>query len=290
MDRSFANDESGGGHFRVYRSPGKTLDPSALSRVNCVPLLARKCVDRERTPGLHHTYAVTAVDPDGNESALSTPMTVRSGDVVPPGPVTGLRGTPRKDGVLLRWTVSPEDDVVTYNALRGAARADGTIEWLDTCDDGTADPLAILCTDVPDGETYVYTVVAKDRWDNRLVPGDPRAARVTVKELNIRPSVTVTHVGPLFSTTSTVDLPSIRWECNDSTQCGEVAGYRVTRWNTSTKAYEPLHSGLLPTTATSYTDHTATRGNTYFYMLQALRRDGSAVATHAYDCILPVLV
>jgi fibronectin type 3 domain-containing protein len=295
---SFGQDFANGGQYHVYRSPGTTLDPAALTRVTCsegsnITSTDGLCRDLDVAPGVYYTYAVAAVDPASNESPLSAPLVVRTGDRVAPAPLTGLTATPRTDGILLTWAASTEDDVERYAAWTGVRQADGTVKWLGTmeCWDGTADPLAILCSNLPDGETYVYAVTASDRWGNSLYPATSAAVpTVTATELDLRPSVTVPSEGRLtrFSPDTMVTgvrTPTVTWQCTEAALCDPIAGYRVSRWNPATKAYEPLHSDLLPATDRSWSDTTATPGNTYFYTFQALRADGGVVATYAWGAV-----
>ncbi|MGV9248960.1 fibronectin type III domain-containing protein [Streptomyces sp. NPDC003710] len=295
FDEDFAN----GGTYHVYRSPGKTLDPAALTRVTCAEESDETstggiCRDLDMPAGTYVTYAVAAVDAAGNESALSAPLVVRTGDSVAPGPVTGVKATPRADGVLVSWAASTEDDAERYVAWTGTRQADGTVKWLSStsCREGTSDPLAVLCGDLPDGETYLYAVVAKDRWGNALPPSDPKVTVVEATELDVRPSVAVTRdwdLGTMGYDTviggPDQDGPSINWRCDKTAECDTVAGYRVSRWNAATKAYEPLHAGLLPAETRAYTDTTATRGTTHFYTLEAVRADGSVAGTHVWSCV-----
>ncbi|MFF3207466.1 PA14 domain-containing protein [Streptomyces sp. NPDC002962] len=295
----FYEDFDNGGTYRVYRSPGKTLDPAALTPVTCAEgsdetSTGGLCHDLDMPAGTYVTYAVAAVDPAGSESALSAPLVVRTGDRVAPGPVTGVTATPRADGILMRWSASTEDDVERYAVWTGVRQADGTVKWLTTasCREGTSDPLAVLCGDLPDGETYVYAVVARDLWGNALPPSDPKVTVVEATELDVRPSVTVARDWDLGSLGhGTViggpdeDGPSISWRCDRTAECDTVAGYRVSRWNAATQAYEPLHVGLLPAQTRDYTDTTAARGAAHFYTLQAVRADGSVAGTYVWSCV-----
>ncbi|MEV7570115.1 PA14 domain-containing protein [Streptomyces tanashiensis] len=304
----FGQDYNNGGTYRVYRSPGTTLDPAALVRVTCdaegsgFADADGHCRDLGMTAGTSYSYAVTAVDAAGNESALSTPLTVRTGDRVAPGPVTGVTATPRADGVLVRWNASTADDLDVaphaYRVWTGAPQADGSVKWLASTacgGGGTLEPLADLCGGLPDGETYVYAVVAKDRWSNALPPSDPSVVKVTATELDVRPSVPVTTawgLGSLGHSTRTGApyQPSINWTCATTVAaCETVTGYRMSRWNEATKTYEPQHTGLLPLSAagtpTWWTDTAALPGHTYFYVLQALRDDGGVVGTYTWDTV-----
>lgn len=298
MPGDFFQDHDNGGHFRIHRSPGPTLDRTRLTRVNCSYYYVQGsdpmegiCTDSGATQGAHYTYAVTAVDAAGNESELSGPVTVRTADTVAPGPVTGVKATPRRDGMLVSWAASPEDDVASYTVWTGVRQDDGTIRWMYDCREGSSDPLAVLCGDLPDSGSYVFAVVAKDRWGNALRPGDPKVTLVEAIELDVRPSVRVARDWP-FGLVSHDTVtgggygPTANWRCENATLCPPVAGYRASRWNPATGAYEPLHEGLLPPTTRTYTDTTATRGDTYFYTLEAVRADGSVAGVHPWYTVV----
>ncbi|USQ89618.1 PA14 domain-containing protein [Streptomyces phaeoluteigriseus] len=288
----WVEDWDNGGHYRVYRSLGKTFDPAARTEVACAEEGSNEagnggaCVDLAVPMNTYVTYAVTAVDPDGNESAYSAPLVVRTGDTVAPGPVTGVNVTPRGDGMQVSWAASPEDDIDEYVVWTGVRQADGTVKWLapDRCSEGTSNPLAILCGNLPDGETRVYAVMAKDHWGNTLHPSDPKVTMVEATELDVRPSVTTTRNWALGSLghNATAARPSVDWQCTDTARCATVTGYRVSRWNPVTKAYEPQHAGLLPSDARTWEDATATKGNTYFYTLEAVTADGTVVGTYPW--------
>ncbi|MEU8525523.1 PA14 domain-containing protein [Streptomyces sp. NPDC048629] len=289
-------DWDNGGHYRVYRSPGKTFDPAARTQVTCDEEQSNEasnrgtCVDLGMPMNTYVTYAVTAVDPGGNESAYSTPVVVRTGDTVAPGPVTGVKVTPRADGMVVSWAASPEDDIDEYVVWKGVREADGTVKWLgpDSCWDNPSNPLATLCGDLPDGTKHVYAVVAVDRWNNKLHPSDPKVTVVEATELDVRPSVTVTKnwtLGALGHGTTITTRPTVTWKCTDTAVCDTVAGYRVSRWNPAAGAYQPQHEGLLPTTTGMWEDATATKQNTYFYTLEAVTADGTVVGTYPWYSI-----
>jgi fibronectin type 3 domain-containing protein len=248
------------------------------------------CTDTGTSQGAYYTYAVTAVDAAGNESELSGPVTVRTADRVAPGPVTGVKATPRKDGVLVSWAASPEDDVASYAVWTGARQDDGTVKWTSaSCREGSADPLAVLCGDLPDGEPYVYAVIAKDRWGNALWTSDPRVTPVEATELDVRPSVPVERdwaLGTVAHDTLTTSSPSANWKCDNTALCGTVTGYRINRWNPATETYESLPGGQLSAETRSYIDTTATRGDTYFSMLEALRADGSVAGVYPWHTVV----
>ncbi|MEU8541272.1 PA14 domain-containing protein [Streptomyces sp. NPDC048717] len=199
MHSAFFMDWDTGGSYRLYRSPGHTLDKAALTRVTCAEgsdfwLKSGHCVDLTMDQGAYYTYAVAAVDPSGNESALSAPLTVRTGDQVAPAPLTGVTATPRADGIQLSWdasTADDRDDSSPYWVWTGVPRADGTVEWtgVSTCDPVGGAATTVVCkraADMP--ETRVYAVVADDRWSNRLRPDAPGVMTVTVTDPYVRPA------------------------------------------------------------------------------------------------------
>ncbi|MFD0149105.1 fibronectin type III domain-containing protein [Streptomyces sp. NPDC055721] len=138
------------------------------------------------TPGTRYTYTVRAVDRTGNVSAAATASFTSSGDLVAPAPITGLKATPREDGVFLEWTPSPEPDVKYQRIYRA--------EWYDNGEGATGwvayageylvpDASSYLHPSVPDGENVLYGVIATDRWGNVMDATDPAMNWVEVTEL-----------------------------------------------------------------------------------------------------------
>ncbi|MFI6419459.1 fibronectin type III domain-containing protein [Streptomyces sp. NPDC050842] len=138
-------------------------------------------------PGTTYTYTVRAVDRAGNASAAATASLTTKGDLVAPAPITGLKATPREDGVLLEWTPSPEPDVKYYRIFRA--------EWYDNGEGETGwiayrlgeylgpDASSYLHGNVPDGENVLYGVIATDTWLNEMYATDPDMNWVEVTEL-----------------------------------------------------------------------------------------------------------
>ncbi|MEU7021277.1 PA14 domain-containing protein [Streptomyces sp. NPDC046203] len=199
MPGSFFSDWDNGGSYRLYRSPGRTFDKSALTRVTCgegsgFSNNRGNCNDLTMDQGAYYTYAVAAVDPRGNEGPLSAPLTVRTGDRVAPAPLTGVTATPRADGILLSWDASTADDlddISPYWVWTGVPQADGTVKWTGstTCDSVDGARTTVLCKrGVQSEENRVYAVVAKDRWSNRLHPSASGVMIVPVTDPYVRPA------------------------------------------------------------------------------------------------------
>ncbi|MCF1596645.1 PA14 domain-containing protein [Streptomyces muensis] len=280
-------------YFTVLRSPGTTLGADAVA-VPCTVNTTLDSAAGEYSFGCSsddfefdttYTYGVVITDWQGNRSAPSNPVTVTTSDRTAPLPLTGLTATPRADGTELRWNAPADDDIASYRALRGVRQDDGTVKWIGElahCVDRAKDPLAMLCIDIPDGETYVYTVIAEDVWGNELSANDPSVPTVTATELNIVPGEPIgkdfESGGPLYGgggwTVAEAAQP-IQWHCSGDV-CAQITEYRVSRWNPETRTYDPLGTAS-PTTNyyQSFNDTTQPLGSVSYYRVVGVLADGT---------------
>ncbi|MFI8348943.1 fibronectin type III domain-containing protein [Streptomyces sp. NPDC085596] len=137
--------------------------------------------------GRTYTYTVVAVDKAGNRSPVSAPASATTdGDQVAPAPVTGLKATPREDGVLLEWAPNTEPDLKRYEVFKAEKYDDGDggqvwlahrVEYLGE------DTTSFLHASPPDGENVLYAVIAVDNWENQLRVEDETVNWVEVTEL-----------------------------------------------------------------------------------------------------------
>ncbi|WP_329571897.1 fibronectin type III domain-containing protein [Streptomyces sp. NBC_01361] len=295
--------------FVVYRAQGTSLGADR-TRIDCQNETTTldsssgtylvQCADRAAALDTAYTYGVAVRDGAGNESAVSDTVTVTTSDRVPPRPVTGLKATPRGDGTLLSWDKpAGGEDIVAHHAQRGVRQADGTVKWQGPylpCVDGKDDPLAILCIDVPDGETYVYAVTAEDKWGNELRITDPSVPNVTSTELSLEPADAVgSDPGPIAGGggwRATEDISGAYWRCTDPTPCADITEFRISRWSQETGTYEPL--ATVPsdggTTSQYYRDETQPLGETSFYRVIGVRADGTTTAAGHPWTVRPDLV
>ncbi|MFD8971739.1 MULTISPECIES: fibronectin type III domain-containing protein [Streptomyces] len=137
--------------------------------------------------GTTYHFTVRAVDRAGNASAAAATSFTTSGDRVAPAPVTGLKATPREDGVFLEWTPNSEPDVKYYRVYKA--------EWYDNGEGETGwiayklgeylgpEDSSYLHESTPDGENVLYGVVAVDTWNNEMDAMDPAMNWVEVTEL-----------------------------------------------------------------------------------------------------------
>jgi len=296
-----------GAHFSVVRSKGTALGSDPV-RVTCaedgqsvntdLETYTLYCSDESGELDTTYTYGVTFVDGQGNESAASNTVTMTTEDPYPPLPLTGLTATPRADGTVLRWDQPADDDVASYRAFRGVRQSDGTVKWIGElahCTDKGDDPLAMMCIDIPDGETYVYTVIATDVWGNTRSLLDPSVPTVTSTELDIVPGEPIGgDTGPLYGNggwSVSEQLNPARWSCSGDV-CDTLTEYRVSRWNPATQAYEPVGTvaAVAGTEYYSFLDTTQPLGSISYYRVVGVLADGTeTAATHPW-VIRPDLV
>lgn len=292
-------------HFTVLRSKGTSLGADAVE-VGCDDPDHRTgggedystffCQDLDWELDTAYTYGVTLTDGKGNVSKVSGTVTVTTADRTPPRPLAGLTATPRADGMALSWDEPGDDDIVSYTAWVGFRRSDGTVRWVDTCFSSNTRVHALLCIDVPDGQTLVYAVSAMDKWGNWRTLSDASVPTVTATELDTTPAEPIdADKGPVFGSggwfLSSEEIHPFHWRC-ERDECADIVTYRLSRWNPQTRAYEPL--GAVPatpdTTQYRYLDETQPLGQVSYYRVVGVRADGTETpAAHAY-CIRPDLV
>ncbi|MDH6225878.1 PA14 domain-containing protein [Streptomyces sp. MJP52] len=253
-----------------------------------------QCTDDTVTEATTYTYTSRMLDGDGNASAPSEPVTVVSADRVPPGHVRNLTATPRADGVLVSWDAPADEDVVAYWGRVGTRNADGTVTWrAANCQTVGGDKRSLLCVDVPDGESELYSVIAKDSYDNWSRTGDPGFPSVAVTELDIVPGEPAQDTGqPLWGSGGwgmSEDLRPVSWYCvRTSDLCDDIVEYRVSRWNPATGSYEPLGTAQ-PLPAGEYvrfTDETQPLGSVSYYRVVGVLADGTVTVSAAHPWLI----
>ncbi|MFE1546912.1 fibronectin type III domain-containing protein [Streptomyces sp. NPDC058718] len=182
--------DSTGGAVLTWTAPSAT--DVAAYRVYVDGVLSDTVTDRRYVHpwgdyGTTYHFTVRAVDRAGNASAAAAASFTTAGDRVAPAPVTGLKATPREDGVFLEWTPNSEPDVKYYRVYKA--------EWYDNGEGETGwiayklgeylgpEDSSYLHESTPDGENVLYGVVAVDTWNNEMDAMDPAMNWVEVTEL-----------------------------------------------------------------------------------------------------------
>ena len=212
-------------------------------------------VDRPRyvdtdTPDAPATYTVTAVDASGQESRESDGATF---DATPRRP-RGVEAKPTNDGIAVTWNANNESDLDHYLVRRSDGEVTATVNRPRYVD-----------TDVDDGSTYAYRIVAVDNADNESRPSRPaRAAYDPAPDAPTRLTAKVR-----------ADRVVLRWTKNSEP---DIDGYVVYRNGARiTKTDKP-----------TYVDTDLTDGDTYIYRVRAIDETGqksrrSEPATATYD-------
>ncbi|WP_158299421.1 carboxypeptidase regulatory-like domain-containing protein [Paenibacillus antri] len=130
----------------------------------------------EVTQGLAYTFAVTAVDRSGNESAKSgvvTAVPLEVPDTVPPAVPAGLTATVEAAHALLAWSAVEDDALVGYNLYRSL---DGGLSWhaLLSAFAGTS----YTVSDLTPGVLYQFAVSAVDAAGNESAKSEAVAVLV----------------------------------------------------------------------------------------------------------------
>jgi chitodextrinase len=146
------------GEFQVSLSwPANTEPDLATYRVlrdgvEIATVAGTSFVDTGLTAGTTYAYTLVAVDTSGNRSAASAAAAATPVDGPPAAP-GGVSAIPGDQGVTVRWTASPEPDVVEYRVLA----EDGS-----TAATATPPATSVTVTGLTNGTTYRFTVVAVD--------------------------------------------------------------------------------------------------------------------------------
>lgn len=216
--------------------------------VDSVPGGTRTYVDTNVNAQRSYSYAVDAVDPAGNRSPTSSPVSVRPPDEQPPelpdpfdvvlvGPTT----------VAVRWGASTDNvGVVAHRLYR-----DGVLL-------ATLPPDAVAYDDdsVTVGTTYTYSITASDAAGNVT---EPVTGTVTVPGGG-GDTTPPTVPGSVTATATGETTISVEWA--PSTDNTEVTGYELFRGSTSV--------ALVSGSTTNWLDSGRSPGTTYAYQVRAI--------------------
>lgn len=196
--------------------------------------------DTTCTPVTTYSYAVSAYDAAGNNSAQSSATTVTTPDTIPPSVPTGLSATAVSGTrVDISWVASSDNVGVTgYKIFRGSTQI------------GTSATTAYSDTTCTPGTAYSYKVSAYDAAGNNSAQSS--AANVTTPD-TIAPSAPTALVATAVSTSQI----NLGWTA--ATDNVGVAGYDIYRDG----------AFLVSVTGTSYSNTGLDMGVTYTYAVVA---------------------
>ena len=266
--------------YRLYRYLNAASTPDAGFPLY---LTANAYADFNVAPGGIYQYAVAVIDSKGREQLgkdlnRTAGLTVRPASAAP----DSVLAIPGDRAVTLRWLVDSvetlhqqrfnvyrRDSSSDYGAavpglyqvgpssiqeFAGAARAVVTLR-------DEASPVSVTSAPPVNKTTYCYAItMVNDYGEGGKSPEVCATPYKPLKPLNPRLDLTVTGKKDVLLT----------WDngvSNDTESFGPNAGFRLYRSLDGGTTYTPLHSGLLPTTLTAYTDKTTDFGASYVYRL-----------------------
>jgi fibronectin type 3 domain-containing protein len=279
--------------YRVYRRTGTDGDWVQVTPDS--PLLTW-ALEYDQLPvgvAATYTYAVTALDKSGNESAksgeASVTLTETSGG---PRAVTGLTAEATEYGVELDWDDSTDADLAGYRVSYGRWDTDhtGTTYFFQQWSSALLSGSHYRLLKLPYGANLTFQVVGVDT-DNYTI-ADTSASMVAVTELDLGSgpySVPRSGTGAVALSLSAADSGGVflDWYCSNQSVCDRITGYNVYRYDRATSAYVKLNDEILATAPSSYTDTTAADGTTHFYRVAAVFDDGTESLPAQEYVILP---
>ena len=119
-------------------------------------------------------YQITAVDTDGNESAVATINAIRLTDTTPPATPANLIATGSQSSIVLKWSNNTDSDLAGYNVYRSDSFS-GAYTLLNT--GGLLTSATYVDSAAPSGTTSYYRVTAVDTSDNESAANVANAFR-----------------------------------------------------------------------------------------------------------------
>lgn len=250
-----ATDDTAVTGYRIYRDAtllGLTADTSFA--------------DTGVVPGSTHSYAVSALDAAGNESALSEAV-----EVTVPEPLPDVTAP----GVPLDVTASGLDGPTSVVAVGwGAATDDRGIGAYTVTRDGEpvatldANSRMFLDSGVAEGQSYTYAVFATDTSGNPGPASDGVVVTAPVPDRSAPSTPT-----DLTATVLDGDDPAVTLTWTASEDDRAVGSYSIVR--------DGVLLDTVPGTATGWTDSTVEHDTTYSYVV--LAHDGAGNSSDPSD-------
>ena len=242
-------DNVGVAGYRVYRN-------GALAATVVQPTWG----DKGLANGALYTYSLVAFDASGNQSAPSTPLTVRTLDTQAPTVPTGVRVTgPTVTSLTLSWNPSTDNvGVVGYRIMRGTSPSNLTgIANVPCC--------SYIDTGLAANTTYYYAVAAYDATQRTS------ANSTTVQGTTLRDVTPPTVPANVSARALSQTQVNVTWSA--STDDTRISNYKVYRGKTATSMVQ-----IGASTTTSYLDTKAVANTTYYYSVQASDINGNSSA------------
>src|SRR6185437_1122537 len=146
------NSEANLGGYNVYYSNSAT---GTFTKINQILLSTSDFNDVNAPVGATAYYQITAVDTDGNESAVATINATRLTDTTPPATPANLIATVSQSSIVLKWSNNTDSDLAGYNVYRSDSFS-GAYTLLNT--GGVLTNATYVDSAAPSGATSYYRV------------------------------------------------------------------------------------------------------------------------------------
>ncbi|MFL1897214.1 hypothetical protein ACJRPK_16040 [Aquimarina sp. 2-A2] len=253
-----ANNEEDLLGYRVFRG---NLAKEEFSQLTQSPQMNPTYVDTVNIKSLNSKvfYKIVAVDQRYNLSPASEVLVLKKPDIIPPTPPVFKTFTTDKGTVELSWANSSSDDVAAHYIYRKQL-SDPTWQLVFQAADLT--DRSYEDTNVEEGNSYSYIIIARDESGLESQPGSPVSLRVssTGPKNSIR---------GLYGAINTFDKSIVlSWGAK---------GEQITSYELYRKVNDaPLTLyKVLPKGSKLFTDTKLTINSTYTYRIRAIFEDGS---------------
>lgn len=253
--------------YNVYRSDSAN---GTFTKVNADLITQSQFTDILAPVNATSHYRITAVTYHGAESAAATTSAFRATDSVPPTAPNNLTAQGTAAGIVLNWDDNTETDIAGYNIYRSTS-ANGTFTKLNGSLRGLSD---YTDTGAPVGATSFYRVTAVDSSGNESVVTSISA---------FRPASGSTPTPSTGASATALGSSSVRidWTDNSSNEIG----FRIERRLASDSTWSSV--GTANINASTFTDTSATGGQSYVYRVVAYNSFGDAGPSNEANVTTP---
>ncbi|MCC6741490.1 MAG: fibronectin type III domain-containing protein [Planctomycetia bacterium] len=217
--------------------------------------------------GTTYELAITAVDTEPNESALSDMVTATpAGALLPPAAPVGMLAVSGPGMVSLTWTANAEANILGYDIY---FRPSGAPDWTKV----NSVPVPVTSFTVSGLTTFsLYEFALKAINTAALV--SPLSEAILARAGAV-PSASP----PVVTAVAGSRTVSLSWTASAGLS---VAGYDVFRCSTATGTFHRLNG--IPITVLTFTDAGLTNGTTYFYRVAAVQ--GAPFANGSFSAVV----
>ncbi len=166
-------------------------------------------------------YRLQAADTRDNRSALSEIIRIQKPDIIPPGSPSISSISQSNDSVIINWTPSPSNDVVTYHLYRRAINIENAWTLASILDTTSARENFIFELDLDYEVPYSYTLVAFDEVGLKSDPTSPRQITLQKKVEKFEPFLSFDY--QLDEDQKNV---TISWDLKEKSRLKQVMVYR----------------------------------------------------------------